>query len=181
MFRLQDIQFEHPQRIPQLRFVFLSALLSRISPPRAILRLLAVSPSLALSISRANAGFYYTSFYSYQDTIYVGKLGNAYFSGGEVAGETDFLYGFGTAWLSETALTLRGCGGGIAAWKGANTTFENKYGVYVVNSWVKKENETATGVGKCALGRPWVSFSNFPLQNEREQERGNANGSRDRT
>lgn len=29
----------------------------------------AVSPSLALSISRANGGFYYTGFYSYQDTV----------------------------------------------------------------------------------------------------------------
>jgi hypothetical protein len=26
-------------------------------------------PSLALSISRANGGFYYTGFYSYQDTV----------------------------------------------------------------------------------------------------------------
>jgi hypothetical protein len=30
---------------------------------------IAATPSLALSISRANGGFYYTGFYSYQDTV----------------------------------------------------------------------------------------------------------------
>ncbi len=29
----------------------------------------AANPSLALSISFANGGFYYTGFYSYQDTV----------------------------------------------------------------------------------------------------------------
>jgi len=29
----------------------------------------AANPSLALSISYANGGFYYTGFYSYQDTV----------------------------------------------------------------------------------------------------------------
>jgi pectin methylesterase-like acyl-CoA thioesterase len=48
--------------------------------------------------------------------IYVGKLGNAYFKNGEVAGETDFFYGFGTAWVEQTSIALRNCGGGITAW-----------------------------------------------------------------
>jgi len=70
-------------------------------------------PSLALSMGYANAGFYQTGFYSWQDTIYVGKFGNAYFKGGEVAGETDFFYGFGTAWITNTSIKLRSCGGGM--------------------------------------------------------------------
>ncbi|TVY78440.1 putative pectinesterase, partial [Lachnellula suecica] len=112
-------------------------------------------PSLALSISYANGGFYYTGFYSYQDTIYVGKLGNAYFKAGTVAGQTDFFYGFGTAWVANTSVELRSCGGGITAWKGTNTTFVNKYGVYIVDSNVHAANSSLSIVGKCALGRPW--------------------------
>lgn len=69
-------------------------------------------PSLALSMGYANAGFYQTGFYSWQDTVYVGKFGNAFFKGGEVAGQTDFFYGFGTAWITNTSIKLRSCGGG---------------------------------------------------------------------
>lgn len=115
----------------------------------------AATPSLALSISRANGGFYQSGFYSYQDTVYVGKLGNAYMSGGEVAGQTDFFYGFGTLYASRIAVTLRSCGGGIVAWKGTNTTFANKYGAYIVDSAVRKANSSLAIAGKCALGRPW--------------------------
>lgn len=50
-------------------------------------------PSLAISISYANAGFYFCSLRSYQDTVYIGKLGNTYVYKGEVAGQTDFMYG----------------------------------------------------------------------------------------
>jgi pectin methylesterase-like acyl-CoA thioesterase len=53
---------------------------------------------------------------SHTSQIYVGKLGNAYFKNGEVAGETDFFYGFGTAWVEQTSIALRNCGGGITAW-----------------------------------------------------------------
>ncbi|CAG8949036.1 hypothetical protein HYFRA_00002164 [Hymenoscyphus fraxineus] len=127
-------------------------------------------PSLAVSVSRANAGFYYSGFYSYQDTVYVGKLGNAYFYRNTIAGQTDFLYGFGTAWIQNSTLSLRNCGGGITAWKGANTTFPNKYGVFVSDSTVVAANSTIapTIAGKCFLGRPWNSqhlsvFSNTYL------------------
>lgn len=48
-------------------------------------------PSLAVGVSYANAGFYYSQFLSYQDTVYVGKLGNAYMYGCIVGGQTDFL------------------------------------------------------------------------------------------
>jgi hypothetical protein len=89
----------------------------------------------------------------------------------EVAGQTDFLYGFGTAWIQSSRLALRGCGGGIAAWKviglhnaqprltikGTDTRFKNKYGVYVVDSEVRKANSSLSIRGKCSLGRPWVS------------------------
>ncbi len=89
--------------------------------------------------------------------MYVGKLGNAYFSQSVIAGQTDFLYGFGTAFITNSTLLLRSCGGGITAWKDTNTTFANKYGVYISNSVLKAENETVAAkmVGKCALGRPW--------------------------
>ncbi|KAF2000008.1 carbohydrate esterase family 8 protein [Amniculicola lignicola CBS 123094] len=112
-------------------------------------------PSLALSTSYANTGFYYCAFKSYQDTIYVGKLGNSYMKHCYIGGQTDFLYGFGTLWIEASQLALRGCGGGVTAWKGTNTTFVNKYGVYIHASRVEKENSTLAITGKCALGRPW--------------------------
>ncbi|KAF2673339.1 pectin lyase-like protein [Microthyrium microscopicum] len=115
-------------------------------------------PSLAVSVSYANAGFYYCRVKSYQDTVYVGKLGNAYFDKSEIAGQTDFLYGFGTAWIQSSTLQLRGCGGGITAWKGTNTTFPNKYGVYIHESKVVKASTSLSIRGKCSLGRPWNSM-----------------------
>ncbi|KAJ5245639.1 hypothetical protein N7489_005735 [Penicillium chrysogenum] len=116
-------------------------------------------PAHALSLSRANGGFYHCGFYSYQDTVYIGKLGNAYFYESILAGQTDFLYGFGTAWIQSNALQLRGCGGGITAWKGTNTTTPNKYGAYIVDSSVRAANASIAAdiKGACALGRPWNS------------------------
>ncbi|KAI1501881.1 pectin methylesterase family protein [Biscogniauxia marginata] len=114
-------------------------------------------PAHALGVSRANAGFYSCGFYSWQDTVYVGKLGNAYFYDVIVAGQTDFLYGFGTLYLQDSTLSLRSCGGGITAWKGTNTTFPNKYGVYIAGSRVIAANASIAPVikDKCSLGRPW--------------------------
>ncbi|TKA59659.1 hypothetical protein B0A55_12530 [Friedmanniomyces simplex] len=112
-------------------------------------------PSLALSMSYANAGFYYSQFLSYQDTVYVGKLGNAYMYGCIVGGQTDFFYGFGTLWVTDSQIELRGCGGGITAWKGTNTSFVNHYGVYIHNGVVEKANTTLNITHQCALGRPW--------------------------
>lgn len=112
-------------------------------------------PSLTLSTGYANSGFYHCSFASYQDTIYIGKNASTYISHSSIAGQTDFLYGFGTLWVTDSTLLLRGCGGGITAWKGTNTTFANKYGVYVVDSAVKKANESLSIDHQCALGRPW--------------------------
>lgn len=89
--------------------------------------------------------------------IYVGKLGNTYFHDSIVAGETDFLYGFGTFYVANSTLSLRSCGGGITAWKGTNTTFANKYGVYVADSQVLAANATVGAAieDRCSLGRPW--------------------------
>jgi pectin methylesterase-like acyl-CoA thioesterase len=133
-------------------------------------------PAHAVGVSRANAGFYSCGFYSWQDTVrfnpltlslemmlltcnqvYIGKLGNSYFYDVIVAGQTDFLYGFGTLYIEKSHLSLRSCGGGITAWKGTDTTFENKYGVYLdrTPSVAANASIAAQIVGKCALGRPW--------------------------
>ncbi|KAI1339285.1 pectin methylesterase family protein [Xylariaceae sp. FL0016] len=114
-------------------------------------------PAHALGVSRANASFYSCGFYSWQDTVYIGKLGNAYFYDSIVAGETDFLYGFGTLYIQNSTLSLRSCGGGITAWKGTNTTFPNKYGVYIDKSQILAANSSIAPaiVDKCSLGRPW--------------------------
>ena len=112
-------------------------------------------PSLTLSTGYSNSGFYHCSFASYQDTVYIGKKASTYISHSSVGGQTDFLYGFGTLWIANSTLLLRGCGGGITAWKGTNTTFENKYGVYIVDGSVVKANDSLSITHKCALGRPW--------------------------
>ncbi|KAI0458073.1 pectin methylesterase family protein [Xylaria acuta] len=114
-------------------------------------------PAHAVGVSRANAGFYSCGFYSWQDTVYIGKLGNAYFYDTVVAGQTDFLYGFGTLFIENSSLSLRNCGGGITAWKGTNTTFTNKYGVYISNSQLLASNSSISPIikDKCSLGRPW--------------------------
>jgi hypothetical protein len=131
-------------------------------------------PAHAIAVGYANTGFYSCGFYSWQDTVsdpmhletiiltgqvYVGKLGNTVMYDSIIAGQTDFLYGFGTLFIEKSTLLLRNCGGGITAWKGTNTTFENKYGVYVSDSKIIATNSTIFEElkGKCSLGRPWNS------------------------
>jgi hypothetical protein len=67
--------------------------------------------------------------------------------------------GFGTLWATHTQVSLRSCGGGITAWKGSNTTYANKYGVYIVDSTVTAANSSIAPIiyHRCALGRPWNS------------------------
>jgi pectin methylesterase-like acyl-CoA thioesterase len=72
-----------------------------------------------------------------------------------IGGQTDFFYGFGTLWVTNSQVKLRGCGGGITAWKGTNTTFVNKYGVYIHDSHIAKANSSLHIKHECALGRPW--------------------------
>lgn len=140
-------------------------------------------PAHALGSGYANMGFYSCGFYSYQDTvrakatdekfqliykqIYIGKLANAVMYDCIVAGQTDFLYGFGTLFIDRSTLLLRSCGGGITAWKGTNTTFDNKYGVYIADSRVLATNTTVLEAqrGKCSLGRPWNSLHRSLFRN----------------
>lgn len=77
-----------------------------------------------------------------------------------IAGQTDYLYGFGTLFVDKSTLLNRNCGGGVTAWKGTNTTFENKYGVYVADSQIIASNTSILEIkrGQCSLGRPWNSI-----------------------
>ncbi|CAO3695488.1 unnamed protein product [Umbelopsis ramanniana] len=122
--------------------------------------------ALALGVSYANASFYGCAFRSYQDTIYAGRFASVYFEGCEVAGQTDFLFGFGTLYIENSTIASRGAGGGITAWKGTPDgyagVYNNTYGLYVHNSQLVKSpdaNATLDIVGKCALGRPWNNMS----------------------
>jgi pectin methylesterase-like acyl-CoA thioesterase len=124
-------------------------------------------PAHAVAVGYANAGFYSCGFYSYQDTVYVGKLGNTIMFDSVVAGQTDFLYGFGTLFIERSTMLSRGCTGGITAWKGTNTTFENKYGVYISNSKMIAANTSLLEElkDKCSLGRPWNSQHRSVIMN----------------
>ncbi|KAH8838709.1 hypothetical protein MCOR07_003859 [Pyricularia oryzae] len=114
-----------------------------------------VGPSLAYTVAHANASFYSCGFYSWQDTIFVGRLANVYMHDAIIAGQTDYIYGFGTLWIEASTLVSRSCHY-VTAMKGANTTFANKYGAYISNSRFISSNATVlNGAQKCALGRPW--------------------------
>ncbi|QRV93183.1 pectinesterase [Ceratobasidium sp. AG-Ba] len=119
-----------------------------------------IGQALATDISYANASFYGCNFKGWQDTWYTGRNASTYVIGGAVYGQTDYLFGFGTAWFEKVTLANRACGGGITAWKGTNQTDApgNHYGVYVANSRIIRSpdaNTTTVTDGKCSLGRPW--------------------------
>jgi pectin methylesterase-like acyl-CoA thioesterase len=84
-----------------------------------------------------------------------------------VAGQTDFLYGFGTLFVDRSTLLMRGCGGGVTAWKGTNTTFANKYGVYISDTAIMATNTTVLEEKRqqCSLGRPWNSMHRSLIMN----------------
>jgi pectin methylesterase-like acyl-CoA thioesterase len=74
-----------------------------------------------------------------------------------IAGQTDYIYGFGALWVENSTLVSRSCSY-VTAMKGLNTTFPNKYGAYISNSRLISNNATVlNGTGKCSLGRPWNS------------------------
>jgi len=111
-------------------------------------------------ISYANASFYGCTFASYQDTWYTGRNASTYVVDSIIFGQTDYLFGFGTAWFQNVILANRACGGGIVAWKGTNLTDApgNRYGAYIADSKIIRSpdaNATAVTAGKCFLGRPW--------------------------
>ncbi|KAI0642991.1 pectin lyase-like protein [Trametes meyenii] len=119
-----------------------------------------ISQALVTDISYANASFYGCTFASYQDTWYTGRNASTYMVDSIIYGQTDYLFGFGTAWFEKVTLANRACGGGIVAWKGTNLTDApgNRYGAYISNSRIVRSPDanmsTATD-GKCFLGRPW--------------------------
>ncbi|KAF8904077.1 pectin lyase-like protein [Gymnopilus junonius] len=119
-----------------------------------------ISQALVTDISYANASFYGCSFASYQDTWYTGRNGSTYVVDSIIYGQTDYLFGFGTAWFQNVILANRACGGGLVAWKGTNLTDApgNRCGAYISDSTIIRSpdaNVTTVTVGKCFLGRPW--------------------------
>ncbi|KAF7799407.1 hypothetical protein EIP86_010640 [Pleurotus ostreatoroseus] len=119
-----------------------------------------ISQALVTDISYANASFYGCTFASYQDTWYTGRNASTYVVDSIIFGQTDYLFGFGTAWFQNVTLANRACGGGIAAWKGTNLTDApgNRYGAYISDSRIMRSpdaNATTMTAGKCWLGRPW--------------------------
>ncbi|KAF9483363.1 pectin lyase-like protein [Pholiota conissans] len=119
-----------------------------------------ISQALVTDISYANASFYGCSFASFQDTWYTGRNGSTYVVDSIIYGQTDYLFGFGTAWFQNVVLANRACGGGIVAWKGTNLTDApgNRYGAYIADSSIIRSpdaNATTVTAGKCFLGRPW--------------------------
>ncbi|KAK0239561.1 pectin lyase-like protein [Armillaria nabsnona] len=120
----------------------------------------AISQALVTDISYANASFYGCSFASYQDTWYTGRNGSTYVLDSVIYGQTDYLFGFGTAWFQNVVLANRACGGGIVAWKGTNLTDApgNRYGAYISDSRIIRSpdaNATTDITERCYLGRPW--------------------------
>ncbi|CAL1713535.1 unnamed protein product [Somion occarium] len=119
-----------------------------------------ISQALVTDISYANASFYGCTFASYQDTWYTGRNASTYVVESIIFGQTDYLFGFGTAWFQNVVLANRACGGGIVVWKGTNFTDApgNRYGAYISNSKIIRSpdaNATTITSGKCFLGRPW--------------------------
>ncbi|KAI0671108.1 pectin lyase-like protein [Trametes maxima] len=119
-----------------------------------------ISQALVTDVSYANASFYGCTFASYQDTWYTGRNASTYVADSIIYGQTDYLFGFGTAWFERVTLANRACGGGIVAWKGTNLTDApgNRYGAYISNSRIIRSPDANTSTvtnGKCFLGRPW--------------------------
>ncbi|KAF9032134.1 carbohydrate esterase family 8 protein [Hymenopellis radicata] len=120
----------------------------------------AISQALVTDISYANASFYGCAFASYQDTWYTGRNGSTYVVDSVIYGQTDYLFGFGTAWFQDVILANRACGGGIVAWKGTNQTDApgNRYGAYISDARIIRSpdaNSTTDITKSCYLGRPW--------------------------
>ncbi|KAF9236453.1 carbohydrate esterase family 8 protein [Melanogaster broomeanus] len=119
-----------------------------------------ISQALVTYISCANASFYGCTFSSYQDTWYTGWTASTYVVDSIIYGQTDYLFGWGTAWFQSVTLANRGCGGGIVAWKGTSLTDTpgNRYGAYISDSRIIRSPDAdvnAVTLQSCWLGRPW--------------------------
>ncbi|KAJ3751545.1 pectin lyase-like protein [Lentinula detonsa] len=125
----------------------------------------AISQALATDISYANASFYGCGFSSFQDTWYTGKNASTYVVDSVIFGQTDYLFGFGTAWFQNVILAARGCGGGTVAWKGTNSSLTERvlqYGAYISDSKIIQSpdaNATLNITDDCYLGRPWNDWA----------------------
>ncbi|EMD39671.1 carbohydrate esterase family 8 protein [Gelatoporia subvermispora B] len=118
-----------------------------------------ISQALVTDISYANASFYGCTFAGYQDTWYTGHSGNTYVIDSIIFGQTDYLFGFGTAWFQNVILANRACGGGLVAWQSTTGTLN---GAYIADSKVIRSpdaNVTTVTTGECFLGRPWNALA----------------------
>ncbi|KAJ8594893.1 carbohydrate esterase family 8 protein [Rhizopogon salebrosus TDB-379] len=118
-----------------------------------------ISQALVTSISYANASFYGCAFASWQDTWYTGANANTYVVDSIIYGQTDYLFGFGTAWFQNVTLANRACGGGLTAWQGTEDT---KHGAYIADSRIIRSpdaNATTVTNKQCSLGRPWNAMA----------------------
>ncbi|KAB5595920.1 Pectin methylesterase family protein [Ceratobasidium theobromae] len=126
----------------------------------------AVGPALAVGVAFARASFYGCAFKSYQDTVFIGKNGSAVFKGSEVAGSTDYIYGFGKAYFIDSTLSNRG-GGRLTAWKG-DDRYKNTNGAYFDKCRIAKSPDadpTLNLTGTMGLGRPWNNLSTVAIMN----------------
>ncbi|KIJ54145.1 carbohydrate esterase family 8 protein [Sphaerobolus stellatus SS14] len=130
----------------------------------------AISQALVTDISYANASFYGCTFASFQDTWYTGRNASTYVVDTVIFGQTDYVFGFGTAWFENVTFANRACGGGLVAWKGTNLTDApgNQYGAYISNSHIIRSpdaNATTVTTGNCFLGRPWNDLATTVYMN----------------
>jgi len=121
-------------------------------------------------ISYANASFYGCTFASFQDTWYTGRNASTYVVDTTIFGQTDYVFGFGTAWFENVTFANRACGGGLVAWKGTNLTDApgNNYGAYISNSRIIRSpdaNATTNTNASCFLGRPWNDLATTVYMN----------------
>ncbi|KAG2040405.1 carbohydrate esterase family 8 protein [Suillus americanus] len=118
-----------------------------------------ISQALAGSFIYANVSFYGCTFASWQDTWYTGHGAYSYAVDSIIYGQTDYLFGFGTAWFQNVILANRACGGGITAWRSTEGT---KNGAFIADSKIIRSpdaNITTVTDGRCYLGRPWNTLA----------------------
>ena len=90
----------------------------------------------------------------WQDTLYA-NAGRAYFRECIILGQTDFIFGAGTAVFEDCDLVSRGAGYITAP----STPPLQRYGFVIVGSRIGRESETVKR-NTVALGRPWHPSSN---------------------
>jgi len=108
-----------------------------------------VGQALALRVDGDRASFRNCRFLGWQDTILLNR-GRQYFENCTIAGQTDFIFGAGTAWFEQCKINcLRN--GYITA---ASTPADQPFGFVFSNCKITSE----PGV-KTYLGRPWRIYA----------------------